>query len=128
MAEATVAIAARQRPPRCSVKCRFHFSSVGPEMPESENCIEGCVAVAGWWVDKPASVGMLVLEHSLEYLFRLWHRLADQAIVVDRVKGRGDVVLNVAVVGLHHQGLDFAVGFRRNVLAGGQVRQREKAR
>jgi hypothetical protein len=119
------------KPPSALRHVSAHRAAVGAAVAfvqERKDCVERRMPVAGRLVQEPASVGRLVAEDASDHLLGLGRWIADERIVVRSVKRGGDVIVQVAVFVLDHQGADRAVGLLGYRLAVAEIRQRKKAR
>ena len=100
VAESAVRVAAAQRPVGTAGDRLLHPGLIAAELAEDEDGVEAGVDIPVGLLDVPAAIRLLVAEHPGDHGFGLRSGLAQQPEKVGHVKGRGDVIAQVAVAGL----------------------------
>src|SRR5215213_6020056 len=97
MTEATVVVPARQCPARCAPDCLLAIRSSVSELMQGEDGIERSVTITRWHIEQPTAVGLLIAQNARDHLFGHRRGLSDQPIVMGSMKGRGNVVVQIAI-------------------------------
>jgi hypothetical protein len=99
MAEPTIGVAARQRPVGGPLYCLPAIRSIGAQVLQHEDGVKAGVPIARQRVERPAAVGLLIAQSALEDRVRLWRFYVQQLIVMHQMECRGDMIVEVAVLG-----------------------------